>query len=1042
MTLTISNLRCESLINPLAIVVLYPRLSWIVESQARNQVQSAYEIIAASSPELLEPAKADLWSSGKVDSHETLNIEYRGQNLAPTQYCYWKVRVWNGDGIVSSWSETAYFAAGLTQADWTANWIGFDAARNLELPLAPFENAKWIGTDSSAVFLGELILPENAKIADARVMIASKGHFTLYWAGEYFAQSPRDQSLYMRRMTERLEAGLNRFIIRVEAPESVALIFRLVVLLEDGQEISFCSDTSWKISPNILNNWYEAEAHSWVEARVLANYGDAPWGFLYGDDNFLPPPSYLRGSLELKNPIKQATLFVTALGHYDFFINGQRINHSYFDPGWTDYHQRLYYRAFDVSRHLQSGKNVLGAILADGWFSGYIGWYHERDIYGLNPRLRAQLHLEFMDGTKEIVSTNQTWQASLGGIREADMLMGEVFDSRVEKTGWNTPFYNASDWQAVSTGTNLNPSLEPHPAPPVVALEAACFVPRVITEPKKGVYIFDLGQNFAGVVRLKIKNTSAGQRITIRHAERLNSDGTLYTRNLRTARAVDVYICSGQPEETWSPRFTFHGFQYVEVTGFTSAPDLETITGIPLSSDTPLAGSFECSDELVNKLVSNTYWSQRSNFLEIITDCPQRDERLGWGDGAWTFIGAAAMRSDVQTFYNKWTQDFIDAQLPDGQFPWLAPLVVLSANNIGPLWSGSSPAWSDAGIICPWMIYQRYGDLRQLERSYPAMVRQIEWYISTSRADLLPPEEFVSLGDWLNHNALIPHDVFRTMFFAYSTGLVAQSARVLGYPEDAQRFLNLYERIKMAFQTNYLLPDGRILGDVQGCYALAITFDLLKPPQAEKALEHLIKKIGADQFRPSTGLEATLPLMLALSKMNRSDIAYKLLHNREFPGWNFSILNGATTIWERWNSWTPENGFGDSSMNSFNHFSLGAVYQWMTETIGGIQMSKVAFKQIRIAPEPGGQITSARAVLDSPRGRIKTEWKIENNHFYLAVEIPANTTATLVLPSSNHQNVTENGLPLESACIHSQEAKQLTLSLGSGLYQFLVKQFE
>jgi alpha-L-rhamnosidase len=1047
----VSRLRCEALTDPLAIVDARPRLSWIVESPLRNQVQTAYEILASSTPELLEEHVGDLWATGKIFSDETLNIEYAGQALEPAQRCHWKVRAWDSSDTISDWSAPALFGSGLKHDAWNAEWIGFDAARNLELPPAPFDGAQWIWLsepDSSGVFIGELVLPNDAVVEDAQVAISVAGRFQFCWGQEYFGKSDNDPEPWkrplIRRMTERLSAGVNRFLIRAEriGDQPVGLLFKATVRLADGRVITFVSSDSWRATSEVREDWSLATGNeNWPSARVVANYGDAPWGILRGDDNFLPPPAHLRGTLEIAKPVRQATLFSTAFGAFDLHLNGERVNSSHFDPGWTDYHKRLYYRAYDVTRVVHSGENVLGAILADGWFSGYIGWYHERDIYGKHPRLRAQLHLEYEDGTTEIIGSSSDWRTSLGPILEADMLMGEVFDARAEMPGWDAPGFDDSSWQAVNTGAILTPMLEPHPTQPVVALEKERFTPREITEPQPGQFVFDLGQNFAGVVRLKLRKTVRGQKIVIRHAERLNADGTLYTRNLRTARATDTYICRGDDTEIWMPRFTFHGFQYVEVTGLNAIPNLETITGIPLSSDTPLAGSFECSDELTNKLASNAYWSQRSNFLEIITDCPQRDERMGWCDAAWTFVGAGAMRADVQTFYNKWTVDLEDAQHPDGQFPWLAPLVVLTAENVGPLWKGASPAWSDAGIICPYSIYERYGDVRQLERHYAAMVRQIDWYVSSSRDDLLPPETFVSLGDWLNHDAPMPHDVFRTVFFAHSTDLVTRSARVLGKLVDALRFEALFSRIKAAFQA-YVQPDGRISGDVQGCYAFALEFGLLEPRQEHQALEHLVANIEANGWKPTTGLEATLPMMLSLSRFGRSDVAYRLLHNQAFPGWNFSILNGATTIWERWNSWTPEDGFGDANMNSFNHFSLGAVYQWMVEFIGGIRQEDTGFKQLLIAPEPGGKLSSARASYDSVRGLIETDWQLVNGHLELNVRIPVNTTATIILPTSSLEGVTENGLMLEHCedlAILKTESNGLHLGVGSGQYQFRIQ---
>jgi alpha-L-rhamnosidase len=479
----------------------------------------------------------------------------------------------------------------------------------------------------------------------------------------------------------------------------------------------------------------------------------------------------------------------------------------------------------------------------------------------------------------------------------------------------------------------------------------------------------------------------------------------------------------------------------VEVRGLTAPPDLETITGVPLSTDTPVTGTFESSDPFVNRLASNVYWSQRSNFIEIPTDCPQRDERLGWCDAAWTFVYAGSLRADIQTFYNKWTTDLDDAQRPDGLFPWLAPLVVTLPEVTGPFWEGCSPAWSDAGVICPWAIYQIYGDQRQLAEHYPAMVRQVEWYRITSRPNLLPPDSHKCLGDWLNYNSPIPPDVFRTAFFAYSTGLVARSAEALGKSDDATRYAKLHAEIRSGFQRAYVDSEGRILGDTQSAYALAIVFDLLEEAQIIQAAKHLIANIEKHGWRPTTGLEATLPLMLALAQIGRNDVAYRLLHSEDFPSWNFSSKNGATTIWERWDSWTPEKGFGDPNMNSFNHFSLGAVYQWMAENIGGIQQEGISYQRLCIAPCPGGKLTSASVSSNCVRGLIWTDWKMDEGVLDLKVLIPANTSATIILPTTEADNVTEGArstLRSVDLEIISKPGERITLSAGSGAYRFLI----
>jgi len=1042
------RLRCEALIDPLAVEHPQPALSWIVTSGMRGQKQTAYQILAADSPHELGMDQGNLWDSGKVYSDETIHTPYGGHPLTAGQRCWWKVRVWDRDNHVSAWSEIACFGQGLHASDWQADWIGFDCKRAMDLPPAPFDHAHWIWLTGAheTVFVGVLTLPDDAVVKDSLMAITAAGRYRFYFRNEQFAYCDDEPESWrrphIRHMTERLTPGHNRFIFKVKPRENEppGLLFKLTVRLEDGRAFSLVTDETWRATPQFTDEWRSGDGYeSWAHSRIAATYGAPPWGIIQGVECFLPPPAYLRSSFKIEQPIRQATLYATALGAYDLHLNGTRINNSFFDPGWTDYNRRLYYRAYDVTDLLRAGENALGAVLADGWFSGYIGWFHARDTYGQHPRFRSQLHVVYADGTSEIIGTDTRWKAAIGPIKEADMLMGERYDARDERRGWAEPGYNDANWYPVDIGAALTPVLQPHPAPPVVALVNECLSPTAIMEPESGVYLFNLGQNFAGIVRLIVRGGAPGQKITLRHGEWLNADGTLYTKNLRTARATDTYICRGDAEETWSPRFTFHGFQYVEVTGLPCHPEHDTITGIPLSTDTPIVGSFTCSDERVNRLARNIYWSQRSNFLEIITDCPQRDERLGWCDAAWTFVGAGAMRADVQSFYNKWMVDLDDAQYSNGLFPWLAPLVVTKTEISGPMWSGSGPAWADAGVICPWSIYDLYGDCRQLERHYPAMVRQVEWYQRTSRPNLLPPPHHTCLGDWLNHNADIPPDVFRTIFFARSADLLARSAAALGKTDEAEKYEQLAASVKTAFQRAYVDDSGRIDGDTQGGYAFALLYDLLNPQQTEQAARHLVDRVRAADWRPTTGLEATLPLMLALAKIGRNDAAYRLLHNDRFPGWNFSILNGATTIWERWDSWTPEKGFGDPMMNSFNHFSLGAVYQWMTEQIGGIRKDGAAFKNLIIAPEPGGTITHAHVTYESIRGRIETTWQVTSDQIDVIVQIPANTTAIVILPAARWEDITEGRHPLtetEGVRFIKQEAGRVHLAADSGTYHF------
>lgn len=745
---------------------------------------------------------------------------------------------------------------------------------------------------------------------------------------------------------------------------------------------------------------------------------------------FLAPVPHLRTTFKVEKPVKHAALHFSALGLADMRLNGKAVNAEFFAPGWTDYAKRAYYKTYDVTALIKQGENALGAQLADGWYSGYVGWGRLRNHYGDKPRLRAQLHLEYADGTSQEIASGPEWKASTGAIREADFLMGETYDARKALKGWDEAGFDASKWEAVVTGAQMNPEMQAHPGDPVLPYEE--IKPVKLTEPKPGAWTFDMGKNFAGVVRLKTRG-KAGQQITLRFAERLNPDGTVYTANLRGARATDSYTCSGEGEETWTPRFTFHGFQYVEVTGLEQKPALDAVLGLALSSATPDAGEFECSDPMINQLVKNINTTQRSNYIDIPTDCPQRDERLGWTGDAQVYVRTATLNTDVQAFFTKWLIDLQDAQLPDGEFPCVAPAKVAP--------TGGGPAWADAGVICPWAIYQVYGDRRVLERHYESMKKFIAFNEQRCQPGPLPPKTFHAFGDWLSIKADTPKDVIFMAYFATSARLTARIAETLGKAEDAKKYQALYESIRQSFQKNYVQPDGRIKGDTQADYVLALTNDLLTPEQAKQAAQYLVEDIKKRDWHLSTGFIGTKDLMLTLARIGRNDVAYRLLHNDTFPSWGFSIKQGATSIWERWDGWTPDKGFQDVGMNSFAHYSFGAVYQWMVENIGGIKPDAVAYKKIVIAPQIGGKLTSAATSYRSIRGTIATQWKREGGKLTLKVRIPANATATVILPTANAAAVTESGKPLEKAEGLKAGEKQdgcVTLEAGSGNYDFVI----
>jgi alpha-L-rhamnosidase len=1064
--LAVEDPRCEYRIDPLGVGATQPRLSWTVASNRRGQVQNAYRILVATSKKLLSQGAGDLWDSGVVTSDQTIQVLYQGKPLTSGMPCFWKVRVWDKDGRASSWSRPASWMMGLlSQDEWKAQWIGFDASRDRGASLSDVDltPASWIwypeGDARTAVpvatryFRKEFTLPDRRKLESAICAATADNGFKLYINGQQVSEGTDYKQTPVVDVAKDLRVGKN--VLAIEAanagdaanPAGVLAVVKLE--FAEGPPLVVTSDATWQVSQSGPAGWasVDFDADAWQPAQVFGAYGAAPWGQVSATSGrlFLPPAQFLRTRFVLDKPVKRAVVLASALGNYELHLNGRRIGSDYFAPGWTDYRIRVYYNTYDVTSQLQKGPNVIGAILADGWYSGHIGWGRVRDHYGKDPRFAAQLHVEYTDGTSKLVTTDGSWQAATGPILEGDFLMGETYDARKEIPAWCTTALDDTPWSPVEATARIPVRIEPHPGVPVE--EYQTLRPVAVTEPAPATYVFDMGTNFAGFARLKVSGAEPGQKIVLRFAERLNPDGTLYTTNLRGARATDTYICRGVGKEIWQPRFTFHGFQYVEVTGYPGKPGLDAITGIELTSNTPVVGRFACSDAMAETLYHNICQTQRANFIEVPTDCPQRDERLGWMGDAQIYVRAATYNTDVAAFFSKWMVDVEDAQRPNGAFTDVAPRIV--ANG------GGTAAWGDAGVICPWTIYQVYGDTRILSEHYDAMTKWIDYCQGTTNGLLRPAEGY---GDWLSIQADTPKDVLATAYFAYSTSLVARIADILDKQVDAARYRRLFEEIKKAFNDAYVTADGHIKGNTQTVYVLALAFDLLPSEQRERVAQRLVNDIRSRNWHLSTGFVGTKDLMTTLTRFGRTEIAYNLFHNNTFPSWGFSIRHGATSIWERWDGWTPEKGFQDPGMNSFAHYSFGAVGEWMFKTVGGIDTNGPGYKHIVIRPCPDGRLSWAKVSYDSIRGPIATSWKIENRRqstgwdllhldsnnqrvstFVLEVTIPANTDATVYIPTRYPERVTESGKSASQAeCVTfiGSEGTNAVFRVGSGRYRF------
>ena len=778
---------------------------------------------------------------------------------------------------------------------------------------------------------------------------------------------------------------------------------------------------------------------TWISAgEGPAGDMDPPTGDEYDAlGNGLDPSPYLRKEFGLERPIRRARLYATARGLYELSINGARVGDDVLAPGWTDYRKRIQYQSYDVTALLRDGPNALGAILGDGWYAGFVGFDPKRAgaHYGTRPRLLAQLNVEYEDGTTACVATDGSWVSSTGPILFSDLLAGESYDAREEMPGWNEPGFDDAGWYGVGVEPLGDVPLVAQPDEGVRATEEVAA--EAVTEPASGVHVFDMGQNMVGWARLKVRG-EAGTTVRMRFAEALNPDGTIYTENLRSARQTDTYVLKGEGEEVYEPRFTFHGFHYVEVTGYPGEPPLDAVVGRVVHSATPPSGSFECSSPMVNRLQGNIVWGQRGNFLSIPTDCPQRDERLGWTGDAQIFVRTASLNMDVAAFFGKWMDDVEDAQTPDGAFTDVVPL--LEGSGLIDL-SRGAPAWGDAGVIVPWTIYKAYGDTRMIEKHYDAMARWMS-YLRDANPDLLRRNKLGNnYGDWLSPKGdATPKDLLATAYWAHDANLMAEMSRAVG--RDAAGYEKLFEDVKEAFNRAYVSPDGHVGNDTQTGYVVALHMGLLPKELRAKAAGHLVRTIEEKDWHLSTGFVGVGYLCPVLTEAGYPEVAYRLLNNETYPSWGYTIKNGATTIWERWDGWTEESGFQSPNMNSFNHYSLGSVGEWLYRYVAGIDLHPegAGYDRIVIRPRPGGGLTHAGAEYDSVRGAIESAWEVSDGEFCLRVTIPPNTTATVHVPGADGTEVSEGGKPVEEAEgveLLRRGEKETVLSVGSGRYEFV-----
>lgn len=1009
--LTPVDLRTEGRREPLGLDAPSPRLSWKLHGDGRGRMQTAYRILVAADADPVEVEA--LWDSGVVRSPTSVGVPYGGPPLrSRTRYC-WRVRVGDESGSESDWSTLASWETGLTaQEDWTARWIGAGEPEATGLTLQAPRSSAPLHRIRGPLLRGRFTVPSGARPLGALVTIG--GAASAWLNGEPIP--PVGDVLSVVRTGEN--------VLAIAADEPV--VARLEVWLDGFPPIGLDTDGKWRAAADAPTGWERPEFDdgAWPLAESVGRHGDPPRG--REPVNYRPSP-YLRREFHVDRAVRRARVYATALGLYELRINGARIGDDYLAPGWTDYAIRVPYQTYDVTNALTQGENVIGAILGDGWYAGNVCWFGQFQ-YGRDRLLRLQLEIEYADGGTEVIGSDDTWSVGTGGLRYADLQNGTVFDARLEPAGWDRPGFPGGGLSAASVGSPAHGALLAQLAAPVRVHEE--LPPRTVTRREDGRILVDFGQNLVGWVRVRLRG-SAGDRIVIRHAEVLQANGELYTEALRSAVNTDEYIFRGDADgEVFEPQFTVHGFRYAEIYGDHGGLD-DIVARVAFSAMEP-TGDFRCSNPALDRLQQNIVWGQRGNFLTVPTDCPQRDERLGWTGDAQVFAATAAFNYDVRGFFQKWLVDLTDAQRPDGAVTHVAPDVLTPAHLLrspGGHAAAGAAGWGDAVVIVPRVIEHVYGDRAAVETTYDAVSRWMSWLERHSDGLVRPAEGF---GDWLAITQT-PTDLVSTAFFAYTARLSADLARTLDRKDDTDRYDDLFSRVRAAFRDRYVEGGGVVASGTQTAYVLAIHCGLLDAAEVPRAAQRLVEEIESRNWHLTTGFLGTPYLLSVLAETGHLDVAYRLLMQDTFPSWLYPVVHGdATTVWERWDSWSDSRGFQDPGMTSFNHYAYGAVGEWMYSTVGGIAPAAPGYREITVRPRPGGGLTWARTTYESVYGRISSAWRRDGAEFSLDVTVPPNTTAEIWVPAADPAAVTEGG----GAPVDRLADGAAVYRVGSGSYAF------
>jgi alpha-L-rhamnosidase len=1069
--------RVDNLENPLGIDDPSPSFSWHLRDPARGAQQSAYRVMVASRTELLDRNTPDIWDSGKVDSRNSSNVRYAGPALTAGTRYYWRVQVWNAAGRPYAAGATAWWETGLLKQDaWRAAWIGYETPEESAVRHAP---AAWIANPDSKALAAE---KGDRRFAYRTVFtLAHPVRFAaLYATGQdtvsawingapvLMAQPlPPWKQMPWRKfvraeVTGKLASGVNTLAVEtvhyVANPSGMVvddeppMIATLLVQYTDGSWATFASNPEWKTAIHASEGWQNKsfDDSGWKQAAVRKDAPDStdPLGHPWLPDSV----KALRHDFDEQSPVKSARLYATSLGSYELFLNGKRVGNQVLAPGWTDYRQRVVYQTYDVTRQLAQGKNVLAALLAPGWYETPLEWLQQPNNYGATPpALRAQLRIEHADGSVEWVMTDSTWQAARSYILHSELYDGETQDAALADPGGHGRRPGVADWKPVVL-------IDPAP----VQIVAQAFQPiriervltaKTVTEPKPGVYVYDFGQNLSGVERVHVQGP-AGTKIRLRFAEVLNADGTLYTDNLRTAKATDSFTLEGRGIEEFTPQFTFHGFRYAELTGLPNAPGKDAVTALAFHTDAPFTAKLVTGSAMINQLWSNILWGQRSNFVGLPTDCPQRDERLGWMADAQVFWRAASYNMALAAFSRKFAADMRGTQVGTPYYGIFAPGLLTPH-------AGSGAGWSDAGVIIPWTSWLQTGDTTIIEQNWAAMRKYLDAIEAANPDGLWKNESGTPYGDWLSPEGKTDYVLIATAYWAYDATLMRQMALATGRAQEAAQYAALFEKIRSAFEKRFVREDGFVAGadnsaspfgqinnpnaksqggDTQTGYVLALHMNLLPEPLRAAAAKHLADKIRANHDLLATGFLGTPYLLEELTKAGYAQLACTLLLNTQYPSWGYMVTHGATTMWERWNG---DRMRDDPSMNSYNHYAYGAVADWIYRYAAGVDTTPLdpGFHTIVLHPVFDARLGSVAFDYDSAHGPIHSDWTAHGATADWHLTLPANTTGWLPLSADEAGKYNLDGTALTKSALAQTSTRdgQSGFELPPGSYTFAVQ---